>query len=317
MLVDGAAGTRRVVVAGGGVAGAELAAAVADLGGGRLEVLLVHGGEHLLPELRHTRPRLADRAERELRRLGVQVMLSTRLREVTPGGAVLRRDGELLEVGGTVVGAIGQAPVRLPGLEGLPRDARGRLLTRADLSVADGVWSAGDAARVLHPVTGDPVPTNALWAIKGGAHLGRNLARSLRGRPTRPFAYRGLGQAASFGLGRSVGDLYGVELTGAVAWTMRMAFFLRFMPSRRRAAAVVGDLAALVVGDGRGRVPQTSPASGPSNQAPSTGVHSRTATCSTSPCCWNGSSRSSSTSSAALSPRRTSSAASAAPSTAA
>ncbi|SOC56649.1 NAD(P)/FAD-dependent oxidoreductase [Ornithinimicrobium cerasi] len=243
----------RVVVAGGGVAGAELAAAVADRGRGRLEVLLVHSGDQLLPELRQRHPRLAERSEHELERLGVRVLLSTRLWEVTEDGAVLRmgsgaQAGQLVTVPGTVLATIGQAPVRLPGLEALARDGRGRLVTRSDLSVGDGLWSAGDAARVLHPRTGDPVPANALWAIKGGAHLGRNLARALQGRPTRPFGYQGLGQAASFGLGRSVGDLYGVELTGQLAWTMRMAFFLRFMPSRRRAAAVVADLAALTVG---------------------------------------------------------------------
>ena len=58
--------------------------------------------------------------------------------------------GELLEVRGTVVGAIGQAPVALPGLEGLARDDRGRLLTRPDLSVAEGIWAAGDCTNGLY-----------------------------------------------------------------------------------------------------------------------------------------------------------------------
>lgn len=243
----------RVVVAGGGIAGAELAAAVAELGGGRLEVLLVHSGDRILPGLRESRPRLAEQAEHELDRLGVRILLGARLWEVTPTGALLRlgagpQAGQLVPVEGTVLGTIGQAPVQLPGLEALVRDARGRLVTRPDLSVHDHVWAAGDAARVLHPVTGEPVPANALWAMKAGAHLGRSLARHLEGRPTRPFAYRGLGQAASFGLGRSVADIYGVELTGAVAWVLRMGFFLRFMPSRRTAAAVVGDLLSLTAG---------------------------------------------------------------------
>ena len=308
---------RSVVVAGGGIAGTELAAAVADLGGGRFDVLLVHGGDHLLPELRTTYPRLADQVERELDRLGVRTLLRTRLTRVTADGAVLT-DADAaapghLHLAGTVLATIGQTPVVVPGLEHLPRDGRRRLVTDPDLSVADGVWAAGDAARVLHPATGRPVATNALWAIKAGAHVGRNLARRLEGRPTRPFAYRGLGQAASYGLGRSVVELYGLELTGGAAWVMRMAFFLRFMPSRRRAVGVVRELASAREVGAR----HTSSESAPSNQEPRTGVHSRTATCSTSPCCWNGSSRSSSTSSAALSPRRTSSAASGASATSA
>ena len=124
----------------------------------------------------------------------------------------------------------------------LPRDDRGRLVTTRDLLVAPDVWSAGDAASVAHPRTGLPVTANALWAIKAGDQVGRNVARALRGRTGTPFRYLGLGQAASFGVGRGVADLYGFPLTGWVAWLMRVGFFLRFMPSRARAVRVPGEL---------------------------------------------------------------------------
>ena len=239
---------RTVVVAGGGLAGVEMAAAVADLGD-RVRVELVHSGDHLLPELRGEQPRLADRAEHELRRLGVRVRLGVRLASVTADSAVLS-DGTTLPAQ-TVVATIGQRPVQVPGLDA-HRDPRGRLVTRPDLSVVDGVWAAGDAACVVHPRSGLPVPANALWAIKGGEHVGANLARTLRGRPTTPFAYRGLGQAASFGFGRSISELYGIPFTGWLAWVLRLTFFLRFMPSRRKAAQVALDFARLAR---RGRTP--------------------------------------------------------------
>ena len=225
-------GLRRhtVVVAGGGMAGVEMAAAVADLGGARVRVELVHSGDAILPELRDDQPRLARRAEQELRRLGVRVRLGVRLASVTEDHAYLS-DGTSLPAS-TVIATIGQRPVQVPGLDA-HRDPRGRLVTRPDLSVVDGVWAAGDAACVVHPTSGEPVPANALWAIKGGEHVGRNLARTFRGRPTNPFAYRGLGQAASFGVGRSISELYGIPFTGWVAWVLRLAFFLRFMPSER------------------------------------------------------------------------------------
>lgn len=244
-------GPRRhtVLVAGGGLAGVEMAAAVADLGGARLRVELVHSGAHLLPELREAQPGLAARAARELKRLGVRVRLGVRLTSVTSGHAYLS-DGTSLTAT-TVIATIGQRPVQIPGLDG-HRDPRGRLVTRPDLSVVDHVWAAGDAACVVHASGGEPVPANALWAIKGGEHVGRNLARTVRGRETRPFAYRGLGQAASFGLGRSISELYGIPFTGWVAWVLRLTFFLRFMPSRRKAVQVVGDLARVAR---RGRMP--------------------------------------------------------------
>ncbi|KRB47012.1 NAD(P)/FAD-dependent oxidoreductase [Terrabacter sp. Root181] len=235
-------GLRRhtVVVAGGGMAGVEMAAAVADLGGARVRVELVHSGDAILPELRDDQPRLARRADQELRRLGVRVRLGVRLASVTEDHAYLS-DGTSLPAS-TVIATIGQRPVQVPGLDA-HRDPRGRLVTRPDLSVVDGVWAAGDAACVVHPTSGEPVPANALWAIKGGEHVGRNLARTFRGRPTKPFAYRGLGQAASFGVGRSISELYGIPFTGWVAWVLRLTFFLRFMPSRRKAGQVVADFA--------------------------------------------------------------------------
>ena len=235
-------GIRRhtVVVAGGGLAGVEMAAAVADLGGARVRVELVHSGDAILPELRDDQPRLARRAEQELRRLGVRVRLGVRLASVTEDHAYFS-DGTSLPAS-TVIATIGQRPVQVPGLDA-HRDPRGRLVTRPDLSVVDGVWAAGDAACVVHPTSGEPVPANALWAIKGGEHVGRNLARTFRGRPTKPFAYRGLGQAASFGVGRSISELYGIPFTGWVAWVLRLTFFLRFMPSRRKAGQVVADFA--------------------------------------------------------------------------
>lgn len=252
-------GPRRhtVVVAGGGMAGVELAAAVADIGGARVRVELVHSGEHLLPELNESQPRLARRAAQELKRLGVRVRLGVRLASVTADHACLS-DGTSLPAS-TVIGTIGQRPVQVPGLDE-HRDPRGRLVTRPDLSVVEHVWAAGDAACVVHPTSGEPVPANALWAIKGGDHLGANLARSLRGRRTKPFGYRGLGQAASFGFGRSISELYGIPFTGWVAWVLRVTFFLRFMPSRRKAAQVVGDFARVAR---HGRMPVGAAPSAP------------------------------------------------------
>lgn len=245
------------VVAGGGLAGVELAAALADRGGSEtrgVRVHLVHAGTEILPELAD-QPRLRRRAVAELERLGVVSHLGVRLVEVTATSARLS-DGRVLPTT-TVLATTGQRPVRLPGLGDDLRDLQGRLATASDLTVtgpggrpaAGGrLWAAGDAARVLHPSTGDPVPANALWAIKGGHRLGDNVARVMTGRPTRPFTYRGLGRAASFGLGRSVSELYGIPFTGLTAWVLRLAFFLRFMPSRRTAAATLVDVARAVAG---------------------------------------------------------------------
>ena len=270
-LTDSGAGAQtRVVVAGGGLAGVEMAAAIADRGRGRLTVELVHSGKQVLPVLRAEHPSLARRADRELDRLGVRVRPGIRLAAVTPDGAVLS-DGTVLAAS-AVLGTIGLRPVALRGLDPSWLDAVGRLVTAADLRVTDGIWAAGDAARVHTRGNATPVPANALWAIKAGAHAGRNVARVVRGRSARPFRYRGLGQAASFGVGRSIAELYGVPFTGVLAWVLRLTFFLRFLPSRRRVPTVLGDVAQTLRGrrvgsDGRWTTPDAARGDGASEEA--------------------------------------------------
>ncbi len=227
--------TSPAVVIGGGIAGAELATAIADRGN---PVTLVHGHDTIAAEWAG-HPRLLAHTHRQLAAAGVDVRTGVRASRVT-GSAVELSDGTLLPCR-HVVATLGERPVEIPGLDDL-RDATGRLSTRDDLSVADGIWAAGDAADVAHPVTGAPIPANALWAIKGGDHIGRAIGRALSGRQPRRFGYRGLGRAAAFGRGRAISELYGIGFTGGLAWMLRLTFFLRFMPSRRRALGVVGDL---------------------------------------------------------------------------
>ncbi|WP_404434501.1 FAD-dependent oxidoreductase [Microbacterium lacus] len=239
-----------VAVAGGGFAGAEASTAIAQrlraaldatpaLAGERARVVLVHSGSSLLSELRPRFARVADYSARHVVASGVEMRGGVRVVSVTPAGAQLR-DGSFI-ASATVVSAIGQAPVALAGTEGLPRDAAGRAITDRYLRVAPHVWAGGDSAAVPHPSGRGACPTNALWAIFHGKRIGANVLRKLRGRRPAPFRFPGLGQGASFGVGRGAAELYGVQLTGWVAWIARWGFFHWFMPSRRVALATARE----------------------------------------------------------------------------
>jgi NADH dehydrogenase len=182
--------------------------------------------------------------DRQLQQLGVEVRLRTRVTEVMPRHVVLE-SGTRLSVG-PVVSTRGQRPVVLPGTEFLTRAGDGRIRTDDALRVLgfDRIWAGGDAAAVPHRLSGLPCPANALWAIKHGRRIGGNLARALVGRQPRRFTYRGLGQLAALGVGKGVGHVYRVPLTGWTAWLLRIAFFVRFMPSREQAHEVLSDLTA-------------------------------------------------------------------------
>lgn len=240
-----------VVVAGGGFAGVELSANIAEMFEGvkryypvlaetKPRVVLVHSGDALLPVLRPRFDSVAAYATRQLQKYGVEIVLGTKLVEVTDDGATL--SSGVAVPARMVISTVGQTVVTLPGTEAFARNGRGLLVADAFLRVKDqdNVWTGGDAAEVPH-VKGGSCPTNALWAIKHGVWAGGNIARAIAGKRLKRFTYPGLGQAASLGVGKGAGELYGVPVTGWVGWFARFFFFLYYQPSSRNAARVFFD----------------------------------------------------------------------------
>lgn len=232
------------VVAGGGLAGTEMASAILErlrdevaarpeLTGvreaGLPRVVLVHSHDQLVADLHR---KVADYTTRQVLKAGISVMYRHRLAAVTPEGATLDDGSQIASA--TVLSALGQDVVQLPGTERLPRDERGRLITDQFLQVTPGVWAGGDVGAVPRPRSnGEYCRSDALWAIAHGKHLGANVARVVSGQSPLPFNYRGLGRAASLGVGHGAGELHGIPLIGWPSWLMRWVLFHWFMPSRR------------------------------------------------------------------------------------
>ena len=244
------------VVAGGGFAGVEMCAALAEmlqvwerhypvLRRRPPHVTLIHAGDALLPELRPEYDKLADYATRQLQAYDVDLRLGTRLERVTEEGAVLA-DGTTIPAA-TILSTIGTTQIPLQGTERLERNPQGRLHVDEYLRVSGEarIWAGGDCAHVKHIQTGKACPANALWAIKHGEWVGHNIAHAILGKKLSPFTYRGLGQAASFGVGKGALELYGMQFTGWVAWLMRLGFFLYFMPRWVQRTQVVLDWLSL------------------------------------------------------------------------
>ena len=95
----------------------------------------------------------------------------------------------------------------------------------------------------------------------------------VKGQAPRPFGFLGLGTAASMGMGKGMGELFGVVFTGWLAWVMRLLVFLWFMPSRQQALGVLLEHCKLPF-CGRGIVPLdvTRPAASPRRPARVTGA---------------------------------------------
>lgn len=244
-----------IVVAGGGFAGVELASNIAEmyhalkryypvLKEQPIRITLIHSGEKLLPVLRPQYDHLADYCTKELQKYGIDIRFQTRLQSVTADGASLS-NGEFIP-SKTVICTVGQRPAIFPGTESLPRTAKGLLVADEFLRVkgVENVWAGGDAAEVPH-IKGGVCPANALWAIKHGVWVGQNIAKTITNKPLKKFSYRGLGQAASMGVGKGASELYERQFTGWIGWFLRFFFFLYFQPSPRQAVRVFGDWISL------------------------------------------------------------------------
>lgn len=229
----------RFIVVGGGFSGVEVAGAIHDFLRGAqkhyprlhdadLGVTVVHGTDQLLPELpaalgRHAHTSMAQR--------GLDIRLSARVAQVDAEGVVLS-DGARIG-GASVVNTIGVAPNPLIAALDLPSE-RGRVRVGPDMAVAgyEGLWALGDCARVPNAKDGALSPPTAQFAVRQGRHLATTIARSVAGRPTKPFAYRARGSMASVGHLNGVASLFGrITVTGLPAWLLWRAYYLSLMPT--------------------------------------------------------------------------------------
>ncbi|HEY4219041.1 MAG TPA: FAD-dependent oxidoreductase [Gemmatimonadaceae bacterium] len=245
------------VVAGGNFGGIEVATELADwlqsiIGTHReyrhidardARVIVVHGGERILPEMGRHHPRLVEYAERVLTATpGLEIRCGTHVAAATPDEVVLR-SGERIPTR-TTISCTGTAMP--PVLADLPfaRDDRGRIITDEYLRVtgADRVWAAGDCAAVPHPRGGTCPPLFA-YALSGGRQIARNILRSRGSKPLARYRFTGLGDACSLGRRRAVATLAGVPttFTGLPAWLGWRALGLSFVPTWDRRVRIALD----------------------------------------------------------------------------
>jgi NADH dehydrogenase len=213
------------VVIGGGATGVELAGALAEISRHALahdfrtihpetaRVILIEGG----PEVLSTYvPALSAFARRALEQLGVAVWTGTRVTAIEPG--VVRMGSETLETE-TVLWAAGVEAAPIGATLGAPVDKAGRISVNADLTLPgrDDVYVVGDMARLSGP-DGQPLPGVSQVAMQEAKWSADNILRTLAGKPRTAFVYRNLGNMATIGRHRAVGDLGWVRLKGYLAW---------------------------------------------------------------------------------------------------
>jgi len=236
-----------IVVIGGGLVGVELVGeltAFADdvlrfyprIPRDQVRFRLFEAGPRILPELD---AKLAATAARVLQRRGVDIQVSTAVRSIERGR--VRLENETIDAG-TIVLAAGIVPSAVASAVPVVRDQRGRIAVDATMRSPSHpqVWALGDCASIPGP-DGRPYPALAQHAVREGRHLARNIRAAIDGRAPSPFMFRMLGTMASLGHTDAVARVFGVRITGFVAWWVRRTYYLFQMPHWDRRLRIVLD----------------------------------------------------------------------------
>ena len=203
-------------------------------------VTLVEISGRILPALDEA---MAEYATARMRRCGMTVLTGASVERIERDRVALR-GGESLPAH-TVIWCAGIQPGALVGKVHVPVDVRGYVLCERDLRVRgfENVWAIGDCAVIPDP-GGRPYPATAQHAVREGAHLARNLARALAGKPLRPFVYTSRGSLASLGCRTGVARIFGIKLSGFPAYFLWRSYYWLRMPGLARKVRVALDWTA-------------------------------------------------------------------------
>lgn len=221
------------VVVGGGPTGVEMAGAIRELASvtmrrdfraidpAQCRVILVEGSPRVLEMFSE---KLSAKAEKSLKKLGVEVWTSGKVTDVQADHVKISRNGQEYRVDTltTIWGAgVKASPLAklLAEATGASTDRAGRVVVQPDLSIANfpDIFVIGDNASVSSG--GKPVPGVAPAAIQAGRHVGNLIKHKLAGGSKRDaFHYWDKGSMATVGRNAAVMQAGWVQVSGRIAW---------------------------------------------------------------------------------------------------
>jgi NADH dehydrogenase len=235
------------VVAGGGFSGVEVVAELNDfvravihnyrhVDPAEVRVVLLHSQDRILPELDE---KLALYAQKILARRGVEILLNTRLAAATGGEAVLG-DGMRIPTK-TLISTVPSSPNPLTDALDLPKE-RGRLKVDAGLQVegTENIWAMGDCA-LVPLASGGFCPPTAQFAIRQAKTAAHNILVAIRGGERKAFKFKELGKLGALGHHSAVAQMFGINVSGFLAWFMWRTIYLMKLPGWGRRLKVASS----------------------------------------------------------------------------
>ncbi|MCS5711358.1 FAD-dependent oxidoreductase [Candidatus Berkiella aquae] len=225
------------VVIGGGPTGVEMAGAIAEIAHQSLKknfkhidpshtkIYLIEGGKQLLaPYPEH----LAKKAQKALEKMGVTVMLNTRVTDIKED-EVFISEGKSIKAHNIIWAAGNQAAPLLQSLQ-VPLDKQGRVLVQNDLTIAGypHIFVLGDASACMGK-NENYLPAIAPVATQQGRYVGKSIKNVLKGKTPKPFRYWDKGMMAAIGRYDALvlsGPLQGSGFIAWILWSFVHIYFL-------------------------------------------------------------------------------------------
>jgi NADH dehydrogenase len=248
-----------LVIVGAGPTGVELAGILPDIAKrgmrddfrnadpANTRVILLEGGPRVLPTYSD---RSSARAHADLVELGVEVRVNAMVTGITPDGVHV---GETFIPARTVLWGAGNAASPLARSFGVPLDKVGRVPVERNLTIPGhpDAFVIGDLAAVEQD-GGALVPGVAPAAMQQGRWAARNIVRSVRGEPLRPFRYRNKGELATIGRNRAVAEFGRLKFGGVIAWLLWLFVHIMYLAGFRNRVLVLLEWAYAYVTYRRG-----------------------------------------------------------------
>lgn len=236
-----------ISVVGGGPTGVEMAGALAELVRGPLtsdeanaakhvDIYLIEAGPRLLPSFS---PSLSKRTQKDLEKLGVNVLVNTAVQEITPR-KILLKSGEFVPAEVTIWAA---------GVRGEPAVSQLNLpvtATRIDVEPSlqvknyPHIWAIGDIAGSKNN-SGRYLPMVAPVAMQQGTWVAQQILRVSRGETPLAFVYKDKGSMATIGRHKAVVEVKKLKLVGAAAWFAWLTLHLFYLLGGRNKVLTMAD----------------------------------------------------------------------------
>jgi NADH dehydrogenase len=233
------------VIVGAGPTGVELAGALGEIANHTLKhdfrsiepkdarIIIVDGGKRALA----TYPEdLSKSAEQQLHHLGTRIRTGVVVTNVGENGVTLKTaTGEDHIASHTVIWAAGVAVTdfarTLAKKTSAPTDKAGHIVVAPDLSIPNfpDIYVVGDLAMIIGK-DGKPLPGVAQVAMQTGSYAARSIARKAAGKPPLPpFSYFNKGDLAVIGRAAAVASIFGVHVSGFIAWLVWLFVHLMYI----------------------------------------------------------------------------------------